>query len=441
LLLSTFVGTLGNSVSNVALPAIMAEFGVPLNSAVWVVTLYVLTFAALMPVCGYLGDLHGQRRLYLLGMALFSLGSLASGLAPSLPALLGARVLMGIGIAPTLPAVMAILTRTFAAEERGRAMGLWALVNGTAHALGPPLSGFLTQHTGWRAVFLVGLPLSLLSLLLVWRRVPRDDGRSGAGLDFWGAVALTATALGLMLALSQGARWGWTSPRSLWVWGLTLAALVTLLLVERRTPSPLIDPELLADPRYRAAIAVISAQYFCLFGLLLALPIFLIQVQGWSEQVAGLLVPPLPLTMALVAPPGGRLGDLRGSRWTCSLGMGLVSLAGLALLAVLLAAAEGLPWWAMAGSLVLMGAGMGLTQSPVTAAVTHVAPRAQIGAATGIFHMGRFFSGSLGTTTFGLILQLAPGGMAQGFQRSLGIVAICAALAVLAARWLLGRRT
>jgi MFS family permease len=164
ILLGTFVGTLGNSVSNVALPAVMAEFAVPLSSAVWVVSAYTFAFAVLMPVCGYLGDLYGQRRMYLWGMALFAAASVGSGLAPSFPWLVGSRVLLGIAVAPTLPAVMAMIAHLFSPEHRGRAIGFWALTNGAGHALGPPLSGFLVEYLSWRAVFLFSLPLCLLNL-------------------------------------------------------------------------------------------------------------------------------------------------------------------------------------------------------------------------------------------------------------------------------------
>lgn len=442
ILIGTFVGTLGNSVSNVALPAIMDEFDLPLSSAVWVVTLYVVTFAVLMPAGGYLGDLFGQRRLYLGGMGLFTVALLAGGLAPSFPWLLGSRLLLGIGIAPTLPAVMAIITRTFSPGERGRAMGLWALVNGAAHALGPPLSGVLTQHAGWRSVFLVSLPLCLLNLVLVAWRVPADGRRAASRFDVPGAAALTVTALGLMLALTQSARWGWLSAGALGLWGLTAAGLAAFVAAERRASVPFVDLSLLADRRYAAAVAVIAAQFFCLFGLVLALPVFLIDGQGWSDGRAGLMVLPLPLSMALAAPLAGRLADARGSRWTCTLGMSLVVTAGLALYAWtgLLRPQAGPPWWVLAGGLVLMGAGMGLVQSPVTAAVTHIVPAAQMGVATGIFHMGRFVSGSLGSTVFGLLMERDVAGMTAGLAHNLVLLVAVSTVAAVAARQLPGAR-
>jgi len=436
LLIGTFVGTLGNSTANVALPALMAGFGVPLSSALWVVTTYTLLFAVLMPVCGYLGDTYGQRRMYLLGMALFTLASLGNGLAPSFPWLLGSRALQGIGVAPTLPAIMAIIAHVFPPEQRGRATGFWALANGAGHALGPPLSGFLTQHLGWRAVFLSSLPLCLLNLLLVWWLVPPDGSRTARRFDFAGTATLTLAMLGLMLSLTQGARWGWTAPRSLVLGVLTIAALVAFVVIERRTASPFVELSLFANRHYATAAAVIAAQLFCLFGLLLALPVFLIQAQGLDSQAAGLLILPLPLTMALMAPFAGHLADARGSRWTCTVGMGLVLLAGLALLGLRPATGQPIPWWALAGSLVVVGAGMGLVQSPTAATVTQVVARERLGVATGIFHMCRFVSGSLGSTVFGLLLQTSPTGVAAGFQRDLLILVMLATLAILAAQGL-----
>jgi EmrB/QacA subfamily drug resistance transporter len=440
ILLGTFVGTLGNSVASVVLPAMMAEFAVPLGSALWVVTLYTLLFAVLMPVCGYLGDLHGQRRMYLLGMGLFTAASLGSGLAPSFPWLLGARALQGIAVAPTLPAVMAIISRTFSPARRGRAVGFWALANGAGHALGPALSGFLTQNLGWRAVFLIVVPLCFLNLFLVWRLVPPDEERATRDFDHGGALALVVAALGIMLALTQSARWGWLAPRSLGLWGLTVGAGVAFVFVERKVEAPFVELDLFANHHYAAATLVIAAQLFCLFGLLLALPIYLIQVQGWSSQAAGLLVLPLPLAMALVAPWAGRLADARGSRWTCMVGMALVALATLGLLGFRPGLGQVVPWWGIVGGLIAVGTGMGLTQSPTAATVTRVVRQEQLGVATGIFHMCRFVSGTLGSTVFGLILQGHPGGVAAGFGLDLMVGLELAALAMLAALGLPGRQ-
>lgn len=422
--------------ANVALPAIMQEFGIGLDSGLWAVTLYTLLFAVLMPACGYLGDLYGHRRVYLGGIALFSLASLGSGLAPSFPWLLGARVLQGIGVAPTLPAIMAIITRVFRPQERGRAMGFWALANGVGHSLGPPLSGFLTQHLGWRAVFFFLLPLCAANLYLLWRLVPAHRDQTTRGFDLPGATTLTAAAVAGMLALSRSARWGWAAPGSLALWGVCITSLVLFTIVEKRTTSPFVDLTLLSHRHYLAATMVIALQLFCLFGLLLVSPILLIQAYGYSSQAAGLLTLPLPLAMATMAPAAGYLADIQGSRRTASLGAGLMLLAGLILLGLHPASGRPIPHWGWVGGLALAGAGMGLIQSPTTVAVTHVVAEKQLGVATGIFHMARFISGSLGSMAFGLILHGSPAGIAAGFQSTLVLVLAVAASAIGVARGL-----
>ena len=438
ILLGTFVGTLGNSTVNVALPSVMAEFDVPVTSAVWVVTLYTLVFAVLMPVAGYLADLHGHRRLYLLGMLVYTVGLLASGLAPSFPWLLGSRILMGAGVAPTLPAIMAIISLIFAPDERGQAVGLWALANGAGHTLGPVLSGFLVQRLSWRAVFLSPVPLCLVNLVLVWWLAPSGVIGPRRRFDFGGAAALTVGVLGVMLALTGSAQWGWGAPRSLALWGVALGALIVFLALERRVLSPFVDLRLFTNLSYAAATGVIALQLFCLFGLLLALPIFLTEAQGWESQAVGLLILPLPLAMAVAAPLAGRLADARGSRWTCTLGMALVVVTALVVLGLRPASGSRIPWPALVGALLLMGAGMGLVQSPTAAAVTQIVPPHRLGVATGIFHMVRFVSGTLGSTVFSLILPGDGAGIGVGFRRVTMVVLLAAGLALVIAQGLPG---
>jgi MFS family permease len=239
-----------------------------------------------------------------------------------------------------------------------------------------------------------------------------------------------------MLALTGSGQWGWTAPRSLALWGLTSVALAVFLVVERREPCPFVDMRLFTNRSYAAATAVIALQLFSLFGLLLALPVFLTEAQGWESHVVGLLILPLPLAMAAVAPLAGRLADGRGSRWTCTAGMALVTISALALLGLRPASGARIPWPALVGVLLVMGSGMGLVQSPAAAAVTYVVPPQRLGVATGIFHMVRFVSGTLGSTVFSLILQEDGAAMAAGFQRATGVVVAAAALALAIGRGL-----
>jgi len=399
-LIGTLTGTLGNSMANVALPAIMDHFSVDIGQATWVVTVYILLFAVPLPVFGRLGDMYGYKRIYLVGMSVFAFAALLAALAPTFPALIAFRALQGLANAPTLPSVMAIVAYVFPPQERGRAMGVWALVNSSAHAIGPPLSGFLTQYLGWPAMFYVNIPLCVLGAIFIWRLVPPDTRRAGGNFDYIGAITLTLATLTLMFNLTQGRKAGWASPTGVALWMIFIGLAGAFLIAERTARSAFVELSLFSNRPYTAATVVVSLQLFCQFGLALIMPLFLIRIQGYTSGQAGLLVFPLPIAMALVAPLAGRLTDSYGCRLSCLSGMGLVALAGLGLLPL----GAGTPAWYVAAALMLIGVGMGMIQSPTAAAVTHVVAQERLGLALGLFNMFRFVGGTLGATVFGMVL-------------------------------------
>lgn len=426
LLVGTFLGTLTNSTSNVALPDIATQLHHPLDRAVWVVSLYPLTFAVLLPLGGYLVDRWGVRRAYLLGTGLLALGALGCGLAPSLSWLLAFRVLQGIGAAPLVPVVMAVTGRHIPHDQRGRATGYWALANSVGHAAGPPLSGLLTHYAGWRAVFFLGFPLGVLALLLASRLLPADGpGKTGA-FDAGGTLALTALGLSTILAVQTGARAGIASPATLVLIALAIAATAALALAERKASAPILQRHLLANSAFLASMGVLSAQFFCLFGLQLALPVYLIQGRGWPASTAGAVILLLPLATALVSPLAGRLADRWGIRPACTVGM---LLAAASVCSVFLWKPAS-PWWAIGFTLGALGAAMGLSQSPAASSVALLVSPEELGVATGIFHMARFLSGSIGSTLFGVWMARAST-PAAGLRHnaSVALVVFCAAAA------------
>jgi EmrB/QacA subfamily drug resistance transporter len=427
-LMGTLVGTLGGSMVNVALPAIMDGFGISVSSAVWVLSIYILLVAVLMPIFGRLGDMHGYKRIYLLGLLLFAGASILAALVDSFPGLVAARALQGIGNATTLPSVMAIITHSFPEHERGRAMGVWAMVNGVGHGFGPVIGGYLTQGFGWQAVFAFNAGLILIGLLAVWRLVPDDARRVARRFDFVGAGTMTLAMIILMLNLTQGARLGWFTTLSLLLWAAFVGLMAAFLITERRVDQPFVELTLFANRRYTATVGIIGAQFFCLFGMQLLLPLFLVQVQGRPAGQAGVLIAPLAITAALVAPLAGRLADAYGCRRMCIVGMSLVALSG----GLSLLWTPSMPVWQIVGTLVVLGFGMGLTQSPVAAAVTFTVVKDDLGVALGIFNMVRFIGASLGSTVFGVILDGAGGGYA-GYRLCYGVlIAVALAAAMLA---------
>lgn len=427
-LMGTLVGTLGGSMVNVALPAIMDGFGISVSSAVWVLSIYILLVAVLMPIFGRMGDMYGYKRIYLLGLLLFAGASILAALVDSFPGLVVARALQGIGNATTLPSVMAIITHSFPGHERGRAMGVWAMVNGVGHGLGPVIGGYLTQGFGWQAVFAFNAGLIILGLLAVWRLVPDDTRRVTRRFDFVGAGTMTLAMIILMLNLTQGARLGWVTTLSLLLWAAFVGLMVAFLVAERRVEQPFVELTLFANRQYTATVGIIGAQFFCLFGMQLLLPLFLVQVQGRPAGQAGVLIAPLAITAAVVAPLAGRLADAYGCRRMCSMGMGLVAVSG----GLSLLWTPALPVWQIVGTLVVLGLGMGLTQSPVAAAVTFTVAKDDLGVALGIFNMVRFIGASLGSTVFGVILDGVGGGYA-GFRLCYGVLIAVALAAVMLA--------
>ena len=429
-LIGTLVGTFGGSMVNVALPAMMDGFGISVSSAVWVLSIYILLVAVLMPIFGRLGDMYGYKRIYLLGLGLFAGASILAALVDWFPGLVAARSLQGIGNATTLPSVMAIITRSFPEQERGRAMGVWAMVNGVGHGFGPIIGGYLTQGFGWQAVFAFNAALILLGLLAIWRVVPDDTRRVKRRFDFVGAGTMTLAMITLMLNLTQGARLGWFTTLSLVLWAAFVGLMAAFVIAERRVEPPFVELSLFANRQYTATVGIIAAQFFCLYGMQLLLPLFLVQVQGRSAGHAGVLIAPLAITAAVVAPLAGQLADAYGCRRMCVTGMGLVAVSG----GLLLLWQPATPPWQIVGTLIVLGLGMGFTQSPVAAAVTYTVAGGELGVALGIFNMVRFIGASLGSTVFGVILDGAiAGGEQSAYRMCFGLLMAVALAAVLLA--------
>jgi len=428
LLIGTATGTLGNSLVNIALPSIMDHFSVDVGTGTWAVTIYILLFAVSMPVFGRLGDMYGYKRAYLLGTSVFAVGSLLAPLASTFPTLIILRVIQGLGNGPILPAIMAAIATLFPPGERGRAMGMWALVNSGFHAVGPPLGGVLTQYFGWQSIFVSYVPLCIAGLVMVWRLMPDDSKSERQPFDFIGAITLTAATLTLMFNLRQGASAGWTSPMTLALWTLCLGLLAAFLVTARRIRKPFVDLDLFRNRPYSAASTIGFLQMLCEFGLLFLIPLFLIHVQEYQPAQTGLMLACLPIAMAAIAPIAGRMADHYGCRPLCVSGMALLAGAGL----VLGTLGPASPAWHVIAALSLTGLAMGLVQSTAPAAISLVIPPDRLGIAMGLFNLLRFIGGSLGPTLFALVLQATgPGFLPVSFRVDFYLVTAAAILAVI----------
>jgi len=404
LLLGTFTGTVTNSVVNVPMTEVLTGLDVPLARGALVVVAFGLTFAVLMPLAGWLGDRLGRRRLFSWAMGGLAVGAVGAALAPSLAVLVAFRVLQGAATACVLPVVMSLIASMFDADGRGRALGLWAAVNGAGQAAGPALGGFLAAWFGWRAVFWPTVPIALLALGATLWLVPRDEGRA-VPLEWRGALLLTAGAGLLLGAGSAVPPLGVGSP---FVWGSAAAgvlAAAAYVAVERGRPRAFLPPGLLLEARYLRSSFAVVAQMFSLGTTLLGVPLHLTVAEGRPIGEAGLLVLSLPLTMTVLAPVAGVAIERLGPRTVLRAGLGVLVL-GQVLLAVLLATGPDTDVLLVL-VLVVVGAGVAFVQTPAATGATR-SRAGQTGAGLGLFNLLRFGGSALGAAWVALVSAPAP---------------------------------
>ena len=311
--ISLLVISLDNTILNVALPTIERDLGASASDLQWIVDSYTLVFAGLLLTMGSLGDRFGRRRALVAGLGVFGAGSLLSALAGSADALIASRALMGIGGALIMPSTLSILTNVFPAEERPKAIGIWAAVAGLGIAIGPVGGGWLIEHFDWSSVFLVNLPIVALALAAAPALVPESRDPEQSRLDPVGA-ALSMVGLGaLTWAIIEGQH-GWTDPATLAGFGVALVALTAFVAWELRTSSPMLDVRLFRVSRFSGASVSIALVFFSLFGAIFFLTMYLQEVKDYEPLAAGLRVTPVALGLVLGGPLSAKLAQRLGTR-------------------------------------------------------------------------------------------------------------------------------
>ncbi len=405
-----FMATLDSSIVNISLPTIAHYFGVALSGAVeWVIIAYLVVVAAALLTIGRLADLIGRKRIWASGLIVFTLGSAICGAAPSLAVLVAARAFQGLGGALLMAISPAMLTSAFPPGERGKALGWNAVVVALGVSAGPTIGGILTENLTWRAIFYVNVPLGLIGLFLTLRVLTEQTGQGGTHFDPIGAILLAIGLASLTLGLSFGQEWGWTSPTLLAAMAGAVVALTAFVLYERRAHDPIVDLRLLRNRVFASANVSLILCFLALFAVSFLLPFYLEELKGFSTEQAGLLLTPLPLTIAVIAPISGSLADRFGTRWLTSGGL-LLACVGLVLVSQLDAHSS---VFEITWRLVLTGVGQGLFQSPNNSALMGAAPRGQQGSAAGFLATGRVIGQSISVALAGAIF-VSLGGATAG---------------------------
>ncbi|HED13282.1 MAG TPA: MFS transporter, partial [Gammaproteobacteria bacterium] len=360
-----FMIQLDLTVVNVALSSIQEDLQVGVAGLQWVVDAYAILFSSLMLTSGDLGDLFGNRRLYVGGLLLFVLGSVACATAPSYAVLIGARAVQGIGAAVALPQSLAILRHAFPdARLRARAIGWWAGISGLSLVAGATLGGFLVGTFGWRSIFWINAPVGVLAIWLTMRVVTESSHPQGRRMDVPGQVLASSTLASLIFAVIEGQHLGWASFAVITAFVWTIASGIGFWLVERRTTHPMLDLRFFRQTTFAAANAASGLMNFGMLAMLFAFSLYLLRIQQLTPEGVGIYLLVMFMPFAVSLPFGGRITGRFGSRYPAAIGLG-VSAAGLLLLSLVLARPNDLIMFA---SLLLIGLGLAAATPALVAA-------------------------------------------------------------------------
>jgi EmrB/QacA subfamily drug resistance transporter len=399
--LATFMTYLDNNIVNVAMPAIERDLHLSISGLEWVVSAYILVFASLLLAGGRLADVFGRRRLFLIGLTIFTAASLVAGMSGSVEMLITSRAVQGLGAALVTPTTLAIISATFTeTRQRATAVGIWSAVGALALAVGPLLGGLLSQHAGWGWIFYINVPFGIATLALgAWAiRESREDA-APSRIDLPGVITSAGALFALTYALIEGHDKGWTSPLILGFLAVALVLGAVFARLEFAAADPMVAMSLFREGVFSGGLVALLMWGFGLFGIYFFTSLYLQNVLGFSATRAGAAFVPMALLMAVGATVSERITHRFGAYRVVAVAM-LLMAAGIASVSTLGANAG---FGDLMPSFAVIGIGGGLTV-PLTASVLEAMPRSEAGVASGIFNASREVAGLLGITVIGAIL-------------------------------------
>ncbi|MFE4329739.1 MFS transporter [Streptomyces sp. NPDC056831] len=405
--MSLLIVSLDNTVLNVALPSMQKELHATVAGMQWTIDAYTLVLASLLMLAGSTADRIGRRKIFKIGLVLFTLGSVLCSLAPNLESLVAFRMVQAVGGSMLNPVAMSIITNTFTdPRERARAIGVWGGVVGISMAAGPVVGGLLVDSVGWRSIFWINLPVGLAALLLTWRYVPESRAPKPRRPDPVGQLLVIGLLGSLTYAIIEAPSEGWDSPRILLFAALAGCSLIGLLLYERRRAEPLIDLRFFRSAPFSGATVIAVCAFAALSGFLFLNTLYLQNVRGLSALHAGLYMLPMAALTFVCAPLSGRLVGSRGPRLSLLVAGVAMTACGL-LFAAFDAETDDVLLFT---GYVLFGLGFGMVNAPITNTAVSGMPRSQAGVAAAVASTSRQIGGTLGVAVIGAVLAAGVAG-------------------------------
>jgi EmrB/QacA subfamily drug resistance transporter len=440
--IALFMTALDNLVVGVALPSIRVDLGGSIESLEWTVNAYTLTFAVLLITGAALGDRFGRRRMFVIGLMIFTGASALAALAPSIEGLIAARAVQGLGAAIVLPLTLTLLSEAVPSAKRGMALGVWAGVSGLGVALGPFVGGAVVEGIAWQWIFWLNVPIGLVLLPLAARRLTESRGPASR-LDLPGLALAGTGLLGLTFGIVRAAALGWTSATVTVSIGAGVALLAVFLWWEMRAPAPMLPLRFFRSRAFAASNGVSFAMFFGVFGSIFLLSQFFQTAQGYSPLEAGLRTLPWTAMPMIVAPIAGLLSDRIGSRPLMVAGLALQSIALFWLAAI---SSPDAAYASLIAPFVIAGTGMALVFAPSANAVLGAVRPEQAGQASGATNAIRELGGVMGVAVLATVFSAhgsyaTPQAFSDGVVAALPIGAAVLAFGAVVALFVPGRRS
>jgi DHA2 family multidrug resistance protein len=402
IILGSFMAILDNTIVNVALPKIMANFGATVDQIEWVITGYMIAFAISMPATSWLREVFGLKKVFIASLALFCFGSALCGMAWDKDSLIAFRVIQAVGGGAMMPTGLTLVSEVFPPQERGMAMGIWSIGAMVAPAIGPFLGGYLVDEVSWRSIFYINLPVGAIAILAAFLILtPSRLSGLARRFDLVGFTSFSVFLATLLIALAQGQREGWDSDYILFCFSISLLGLGTFIASGFLLKDPIIDLRLFANHNFLMANIINFVRAVAIFGSMFLLPLFLQNLLNYTALRTGIILAPTAISVAIVSPFSGLISDRIGPRIPLFLGTVLLAFS----LYLYKDISLNSDYWFLFWPQVIRGAGLGLINAPLMSAAINAVRREQMAIASGLITVIMQVGGAFGVALLGTTLQ------------------------------------